>query len=65
MEVWDAYKADGTLSGIDLIRGEEIPPGLYQGVVEVFVMHKDGEILLTQRDFEKPSFPGLARAALF
>ena len=29
MEIWDAYKEDETLAGIDLIRGEKIPKGLY------------------------------------
>lgn len=27
-------------------------------VAEVFVMHKDGSILLMQRDFGKPNYPG-------
>lgn len=59
MEVWDAYKTDGSLAGIDLIRGERIPKGLHHGVVEVFVLHNDGTVLLTQRDYEKPNYPGL------
>lgn len=59
MEVWDAYKKDETLAGIDLIRGEKIPKGLYHGVAEIFVLHKDGTVLLTQRDYNKPNYPGL------
>lgn len=59
MEVWDAYKSDGSLAGIDLIRGEKIPNGLYHGVVEVFVLHNDGTVLLMQRDYSKPNYPGL------
>ncbi len=27
MELWDAYYADGSLAGRDLIRGEPIPEG--------------------------------------
>lgn len=59
MEVWDAYKEDETLAGIDLIRGEKIPKGLYHGVSEIFVLHIDGTVLLTQRDYNKPNYPGL------
>lgn len=59
MEIWDAYKADGSLAGIDLVRGEKIPEGLYHGVSEIFVLHKDETVLLTQRDYNKPNYPGL------
>lgn len=58
MEIWDAYNQDGTLAGVDLIRGEEIPKGLRHGVAEVFVMHEDGTILLMQRDWNKEGYPG-------
>lgn len=58
IELWDAYYPDGTLAGCDLVRGEKIPAGLRHVVVEVLVMHKDGTILLTQRDFGKPNYPG-------
>lgn len=57
-ELWDAYYPDGTLAGCDLIRGEKIPQGLRHIVAEVFVMHQDGDILLMQRDFDKPNYPG-------
>lgn len=59
IKLWDAYLADGSLAGCDLIRGEEIPNGLKHMVAEVFVKHKDGSILLMQRDFAKPNYPGL------
>lgn len=58
MEIWDAYNLDGTLAGVDLIRGEEIPKGLRHGVAETFVMHEDGTILLMQRDWNKEGYPG-------
>ncbi len=58
LELWDAYNADGTKAGFDLIRGEDIPLGFLHAVAEVFVMHKDGDILLMQRDFTKPNSPG-------
>lgn len=58
IELWDAYGPDGRLAGCDLIRGEKIPEGLKHIVAEVFVIHKDGDILLMQRDFAKPNYPG-------
>jgi 8-oxo-dGTP pyrophosphatase MutT (NUDIX family) len=58
MELWDAYKADGTLAGSTLVRGEKIPGGLRHAVAEVFVLHKDDSILLMQRDKNKPGYPG-------
>lgn len=59
MELWDAYKKDGTLAGCDLVRGEQIPEGLYHLVCEVLVRHTDGSYLLTQRDLSKPNYAGL------
>ena len=58
VELWDAYNADGTKAGFDLVRGEDIPKGYYHAVAEVFVMHEDGDILLMQRSFDKPNSPG-------
>ena len=62
MELWDAYKQDGTLAGCDLIRGEEIPKGLFHLVSEIIVKHKDGRYLLMQRDWKEPNSPGLYEA---
>ena len=59
MEIWDAYKKDGTLAGRDLIRGQAIDEGLYHLVSEVTVKHKDGSYLFMQRDYKKETFPGL------
>lgn len=58
MELWDAYYPDGTPAGCDLIRGEKIPENLRHMVAEASVMHRDGDILLMQRDFDKPNYPG-------
>lgn len=63
MEIWDAYKEDGTLAGCDLIRGEEVPDGLFHLVSEIIVKHEDGMYLLMQRDWKKRSFPGLYEAS--
>lgn len=63
MELWDAYREDGTLAGCDLIRGEPIPEGLYHLVCEVIVKHKDRSYLIMQRDWNKPNYPGLYEAS--
>lgn len=62
MEIWDAYNENGELAGCDLIRGEEIPNGLYHLVSEVLVRHIDGTFLLVQRDLSKENFPGAYEA---
>ena len=59
MELWDAYDRNGALAGVDLIRGEKIPEGLFHLVVEVIVRHTDGTYLLMLRDHSKPNCPGL------
>ena len=58
MELWDAYDRDGHKLGYDLTRGEPVPAGAYHVVAEVAVRHADGSVLLTQRDWRKPNFPG-------
>lgn len=58
MEIWDAYLRDGTKAGVDLVRGEPIPEGLYHLVSDVLVRHRDGDYLLMQRSFDKPNYGG-------
>ncbi|MBR6753881.1 MAG: NUDIX domain-containing protein, partial [Clostridia bacterium] len=62
MEIWDAYLQDGTKAGMDLVRGEPVPEGLYHLVSEVLVRHEEGDYLLMQRSFEKPNYPGFWEA---
>ncbi len=62
MEIWDAYLADGTKAGVDLVRGEPIPDGLRHMVCEVLVRHSDGSYLLMQRDPNKPGYGGFWEA---
>lgn len=58
MELWDAYYSNSEPAGCDLIRGQEIPDGLYHLVAEVMVQHSDGTFLMMQRDLNKPIQPG-------
>ena len=62
MEIWDGYLSDGSLAGVDLVRGEPIPDGIYFLAVEILVRHTDGDYLLMQRDYNKPAFPGYFEA---
>ena len=62
MEIWDGYFIDGTLANQDLIRGEQIPTGLYHLVCDVLVRHIDGDYLLMQRDFCKSHYGGYFEA---
>lgn len=62
LEIWDGYNKDGTLAGIDLLRGKPIPQGLYHLVCEILVRHTDGDYLLMLRDPSKPNFGGYYEA---
>ncbi|MBR4889498.1 MAG: NUDIX hydrolase, partial [Clostridia bacterium] len=44
----------GNKLGFDLVRGEPIPEGVYNLVVQVFAVSADGKVLITQRDPRKP-----------
>ncbi len=55
MELWDAYdQSMNKLEGMTLVRGEPVPEGCFHLVCEILVRHRDGSILLMQRDFRKP-----------
>jgi len=53
MELFDAVDREENKLGFDLIRGENIPDGVYHRIVEIFTINERMEILLTKRDFEK------------
>ena len=61
-EIWDGLYADGTKAGIDLVRGEPIPNGIYHGVCAALVKHIDGTYLLMRRDYGKDTYPGYFEA---
>ena len=63
MEIWDGYYENETLAGQDLVRGQEIPQGLYHIVCDILVRHLDGDYLLMQRDYGKATYPGLYEAS--
>ena len=57
MELWDLYNERRELTGIDHIRGEEIPQGYYHLVVHVWIRNGKGEYLISQRSADRPAFP--------
>lgn len=61
-EIWDGYFSDGTPANIDIVRGEEIPKGIYHLVSEILIKHVDGDILLMLRDPSKQNFGGYYEA---
>ena len=54
MEKWNAYTKDGKITDKILIRGEDLPTGLYHMVCEALVRHVDGSYLLMKRALSKP-----------
>lgn len=61
-ELWNAYTAAGELTDTVLIRGEQIPKGLYHLVCEVLVRHIDGSFLCMKRSADKEFFGGYYEA---
>ena len=39
MEIWDAYDENENLTGVNLIRGEAIPEGLFHLVCEIEIIY--------------------------
>ena len=58
MEIWDAYDRDGRRLGVDLVRGEPVPSGMYHLVCDVILRHRNGNFLLMRRDPRKECYPG-------
>lgn len=58
VELWDAYDKEGNKLDKILVRGDDIPSGMYHLVCDVLVCHVDGDILLMQRSFDKANRPG-------
>ena len=53
-ELWDAYDIDlNKIPGITLIRGEDVPDGMYHLVCDILVQHEDGTYLLMKRHPDK------------
>lgn len=57
METWDLYNEKRELTGLEHIRGEEIPDGYYHLVVHVWIRNKRGEYLISRRSADRPAYP--------
>ncbi len=57
VEIWDLYDKDRNLTGLDNIRGDEIPDGYYHLVVHAWIKNRKGEYLISQRSADRPTFP--------
>ena len=57
MELWDLYRSDRSLAGIDHIRGEPIHQGLYHLAVHVWIKNSRGQYVISQRSADRPSYP--------
>ena len=53
MELFDACDIHGNLLGFDIVRGDEIPKGVYHRIVCIYTINQEGKILLTLRHPEK------------
>ena len=56
-EIWDLYNEHRELTGLDHIRGEQIPSGYYHLVVHVWIRNRKGEYLISQRSADRPMHP--------
>ncbi len=48
-EIWDLYDARGKKTGQTMLRGEEVPSGLYHLAVHIWPINDRGEYLIQQR----------------
>jgi 8-oxo-dGTP diphosphatase len=53
MELFDAVDRFGNKLGFDLVRGEQIPEGVYHKVVQIFTFNQDNQLLVTLRHPDK------------
>lgn len=49
MELFDAFDENGNSLGFELIRGENIPIGVYHKIVQIYTVDENNRILITQR----------------
>lgn len=48
-EIWDLYDAKGQKTGKTMVRGQEVPPGLYHIGVHIWPLNANGEFLVQRR----------------
>ncbi len=58
-ELWDIRDQNRNLTGKTMLRGDEIPPGMYHLVVHVCLFNAAGEMLIQQRQPFKHGWPNM------
>ncbi len=59
MEIWDLYNEKRERVGKTMIRGDEVPAGLYRIIVCLCIITDDGRMLIQRRALDKDGWPGL------
>lgn len=58
-EIWDLYDAQGEKTGRTMVRGEEVPAGLYHIGVHIWPVNARGEFLIQRRAATVQWKPGI------
>lgn len=58
-EIWDLYDASGRKTGKTMLRGEEVPQGMYHLVIHIWPINSKGEFLIQRRAMCVQWKPGL------
>ena len=58
-EIWDLYDASGRRTGKTMLRGEEVPQGMYHLGVHIWPINSRGEFLVQRRSMTVQWKPGL------
>lgn len=59
MEIWDLYTRDRQKTGQTIVRGTEIPEGLFRLVVHICIFNGEGQMLIQRRQTTKSGWPDL------
>ena len=57
MEIWDLYDKNRNKTGLEHIRGNDLPDDLYHLVVHIWIKNSNGKYLISQRSETRKSFP--------
>ena len=57
MELWDLLDGNRNPIGRTMVRGDEVPDGLYHDVVSVWMRNDEGKYLISRRAASRPSYP--------
>ena len=58
-EIWDLYDGNGQKTGRTMVRGEDVPAGLYHLGVHIWPMNSRGEFLVQKRSMTVQWKPGI------